>query len=267
MRYAEQNEGRSKPGRPDDYFEAWIVRTNIENMGRERLDRCSYLIATGEELNNNPTFSALSNQANKEWKLKKSLSIAEAEKIWLAALGFRNRADYDNASTINFTMSGSVYDSLAKYGVINMDKFAQAQNRLKAINCQGAYNYLEGMIEFLNDEAQSIKTKTPIDKFCAKRLAIANKEKAQEQEEQRRRELASPLLNCTKVNCNSGESVEIAVRDAWMRLRARGHPSTADVCFDALKLVKDLRAAGRNFNSETADLPFSMCNRWLKELR
>lgn len=266
MRYAQQNEGRSKPGMPDDYFEASVVPTNIETMSPERLDRCSYLIATGEELNNNPTFNVLSNKTTTEWKLRKSLSIAETEKIWLTALGFRSRADYDNASTINFTMSGSTYDSLAKYGVTNMDKFSQAQERLKAINCQGAYAYLEGMIEFLTDEAQSIKTKTSIDKFCAKRVAAANKEKAKEQEEIRKRELASPLLNCTKVNCNSGESVEVAVRDAWMRLRARGHPATADVCFDALKLVKDLRSAGRMFNAETADLPFSMCNRWLKEL-
>jgi hypothetical protein len=51
-----------------------------------------------------------------------------------------------------------------------------------------------------------------------------------------------------------------------MRLRSQNHPF-ADNCFDAIKLVKDLREAGRIFGPDTVTTAFYMCNRGLKELR
>ena len=68
------------------------------------------------------------------------------------------------------------------------------------------------------------------------------------------------------MNCTNGASVESAVRDVWMRLRAANNPF-ADNCFDAIKLVKDMRTAGYAFGPDSVNTPFFMCNRGLKEMR
>ena len=250
-----------------DRFEGTTVTLSIEKAKAERLQQCDYVIATSEELNALPVLNQVLNEPNTEFKLKHALTLAEAEKEWLNARGFTNRADYDNAATMNWEMAGSSYASLSKYGVTNMDKFNEADKRRDAIQCGEGYpNFLEGMINFLTDEQAARKTKAPMDKYCAQRVAKIRQVQAKEQEAQRREELASPLLNCTKVNCTNGASVESAVRDSWMRLRAQNHPF-ADNCFDAIKLVKDLRAAGRTFGPDTVTTAFFMCNRGLKELR
>lgn len=250
-----------------DRFEGTTVPLSIEKANAERLRQCDYVIATGEELNALPVLNQVLHEANTEFKLKHTLTLADAEKEWLNARGFTSRADYDNAATMNWEMSGLSYASLSKFGVTNMDQFNEAKKRREAIQCgEGYSNYLEGMIDFLTDEQAARKAKAPMDKYCAKRVTKARQEQAKEQEAQRREELASPLLNCTKVNCTSGASVESAVRDSWMRLRAQNHPF-ADNCFDAIKLVKDLREAGRIFGPDTVTTAFFMCNRGLKELR
>ena len=250
-----------------DRFEGTIVKMQIEKASAERLRQCDYVIATGEELNTIAALNQTLNEPKTEFKAEHTLSLADAEKEWFNGLGFKNKADYDNAATINWSMSGASYSALAKYGVINMDQFTEADKRRDALNCVEGYpKYLSGMIDFLTDEQASRKAKTTMEKYCAQRTAKIRQDNAKEQEALRREELASPLLNCTKVNCTSGASVESAVRDTWMRLRAANNPF-ADNCFDAIKLVKDMRSAGYTFGPDSVNTPFFMCNRGLKEMR
>jgi len=250
-----------------DRFEDTIVTMPIDKASAERLRQCDYVIATGEELNTIAALNQVLNEPDTEFKAEQALSFADAEKEWLNGLGFNNKADYDNAATMNWSMSGTSYSALAKYGVINMDKFNEANKRRDALSCGEGYpKHLDGMIDFLTDEQASRKTKTTMEKYCAQRTAKIRQDNTKEQEALRREELASPLLNCTKVNCTNGASVESAVRDVWMRLRAANNPF-ADNCFDAIKLVKDMRTAGYDFGPDSVNTPFFMCNRGLKEMR
>jgi len=105
-----------------------------------------------------------------------------------------------------------------------------------------------------------------MDSYCEQRAGKAKQEINKEIAELRRQELASPLLNCTKVNCTNSSEVESAVRDSWMRLKGKNSPYASN-CFDAIKLVKDLRSAGRIFGPDTVTTAFTMCNMGLKELR
>jgi hypothetical protein len=228
---------------------------------------CIYLIASGEELNALPVLNDELNNPKNEFKLLHELTLAEAEKEWLNALGFKSLADYSNAATINWQMSGVTYTSLSKLGITNIDQFNSATKRRDSINCPLGYpSNLQGVIAFLTDEAASVKAKKPIESYCSQRADKAKQEINKEVAELRRQELASPLLNCTKVNCTNSAEVESAVRDSWMRLKGKNSPYASN-CFDAIKLVKDLRSAGRIFGPDTVTTAFFMCNMGLKELR
>ena len=238
----------------------------FERVRDQDWQHCDYLIATGEELNALP---ALNNELNKpktEFKLLHELTLAEAEKEWLNARGFKSRADYSNAATIDWQIAGVTYASFSKLGVTNIDQLNVAFKRSDAINCPLGYPpTFEGIIAFLTDEAASGKEKTPMESYCALRADKAKQEINVKAAELRRQELASPLLNCTKVNCTNSDEVESAVRDSWIKLRGKNSP-WANICFDAIKLVKDLRNTGQIFGPHLTTTAFRMCNQGLKEL-
>jgi len=238
----------------------------FEKVRDQDWKHCDYLIATGEELNALP---ALNNELNKfktEFKLLHELTLAEAEKEWLNARGFKSLADYSNAATINWQISGETYASYSKLGISNIDQFNAAIKRRDAINCSLGYpSNFQGIIAFLTDEAASGKEKTPMESYCARRADKAKQEINIKAAELRRQELASPLLNCTKVNCTNSDEVESAVRDSWIKLRGKNSP-WANICFDAIKLVKDLRNTGQIFGPHLTTTAFRMCNQGLKEL-
>ncbi len=239
----------------------------FEKVRNEDWQYCVYLIATGTELNSLPALNNELNRPNTEFKLLYELTLAEAEKEWLNALGFSSLKDYSNAASINWQMSGATYASLSKLGVTNIDQFNSVKNRRDSMNCPLGYpSNLQGIIAFLTDEAASVKEKKPMASYCAQRSDVARQQINKEAAELRREELASPLLNCTKVNCNSGAAVENAVRNAWMRLRGVNSPY-ANNCFDAIKVVKDLQTAGWTFGPDTVKTPFTMCNMGLREIR
>lgn len=239
----------------------------FEKVRNEDWQYCVYLIATGTELNSFPALNNELNKPNTEFKLLYELTLADAEKEWLNALGFTNLNDYSNAASINWQMSGTTYASLSKLGVTNIDQFNSVKNRRDSMNCPLGYtSNLQGIIAFLSDEAASAKEKKPMASYCTQRSGIARQQINKEVEELRREELASPLLNCTKVNCSSGPAVENAVRNAWLQLRGRNSPYTNN-CFNAIKVVKDLQTAGWTFGPDTVKTPFTMCNMGLREIR
>jgi hypothetical protein len=239
----------------------------FEKVRNEDWQHCVYLIATGTELNQLPALNNELNKPNTEFKLLHELTLAEAEKEWLNALGFKSLADYSNAATINWQMSGVTYASLSKLGVTNNDQFNSVAKRRDNMNCPLGYpSNLQGIIAFLTDEAASVKEKKPMQSYCTQRAGKARQQIDKEVAELRREELASPLLNCTKVNCSSGPAVENAVRNAWMKLRGVNSPYASN-CFDAIKVVKDLQVAGWTFGPDTVRTPFTMCNMGLKETR
>ncbi len=239
----------------------------FEKVRDEDWQHCVYLIATGTELNSLPALNRQLNNPNSGFKLLHELTLAEAEKEWLNALGFNSRADYMNAATINWQMSGTTYASLSKFGVTNIDQFNSVTKRRDTLNCPLGYpSNLQGVIAFLTDEAASIKEKKPMTSYCSQRADRAKQQINREAAELRREELASPLLNCTKVNCSSGPAVENAVRNSWLKLRSLNSPY-ANNCFDAIKVVKDMQTAGWTFGPDTVRTPFTMCNMGLKEIR
>lgn len=239
----------------------------FEKVRNEDWQYCVYLIATGTELNSFPALNNELNKPNTEFKLLYELTLADAEKEWLNALGFTNLKDYSNAASINWQMSGTTYASLSKLGVTNIDQFNTVKNRRDSMNCPLGYpSNLQGIIAFLSDEAASVKEKKPMSSYCAQRSDVARQQINKEVAELRREELASPLLNCTKVNCSSGPAVENAVRNAWMKLRGVNSPY-ANNCLDAIKVVKDLQTAGWTFGPDTVKTPFTMCNMGLREIR
>ena len=253
----------------EGFFFGTIFRgpITLEKVRADDWQHCSYLIATGDELNALPALNRELNKTKSEFKLKHELTFAEAEKEWLNARGFKSLADYSNAATINWQIAGARYASLSKYGVTNKEQFDLAYQRKDAIKCDDGYpRNLQGLEDFLTDEAAASRAKKPIDSYCAQRADVAKQEINKEAAEFRRRELASPLLNCTKVNCANSAEVESAVRDSWMRLKGKNSPY-ANNCFDAIKLVKELRSAGRVFGPDTVTTAFIMCNMGLKELR
>jgi len=240
------------------------VDVQDDSHWRQRAHYCYHLIATGEELNTLKLFNYIPSQLPNWLKIAHELTLAEAEKEWLNALGFKSFADYSNAATINWQMSGATYSMLSNNGISNIDQFNAASKRRS--QCGGGEDSLQGLIAYFAEEAAAVKAGTPKDKYCVQRAAKAQEEKSKQQSALRRDELASPLLNCTKVNCTNSAEVESAVRDSWMRLKGKNSPY-ANNCFDAIKLVKDLRSAGRIFGPDTVTTAFVMCNIGLKELR
>lgn len=239
----------------------------LEKVRNEDWKHCNYLIATGTELNALPALNNELNKPNTTFKLLHELTLADAEKEWLNALGFNNLSDYTNAAVINWQMSGETYASLSKLGISNIDQFNSAKKRRDTANCPLGYpSNLQGIIAYVTDETASVKEKKSMESYCTQRAAVTRQQIKKEVAEFEREELASPLLNCTKVNCNSGPAVENAVRNSWMKLRGIGSPY-ANNCYDAIKVVKDMQSARWTFGPDTVKTPFTMCNMGLKQIR
>ncbi len=248
-------------------FDYNIKIVDINSYGSQQLSSCRFIIATGLDINSSEALRRFLAKNKDYYKQLKSLSFADAEQEWLKSLGYTSREDYYTASEINWLLSGAQFREMSKYGVTNLSKINDASSRMDSKKCGGVYELnLRGLVEFLKDEAESVKNKASHESLCAERLANIKKEDNKRKEEHRKNELASPLLNCTKINCADGNAVESTLRNAWIKMKNQGSPYEK-VCMDAIMAVKSMRSAGAEFSERSVETPLFMCNQGLKNLQ
>lgn len=154
-------------------FENQIVPLGTSALNEARLNECSYILVKGEELNQTPALQRVILNPLNEFKETYSLNFADAEREWLNALGYKDRSEYDKASTIAWMLAQPRYAELSKAGITNGDEFQMLRKRKSSIpDCSEAYeDNMQGNIDFANDEVLAKKAKAQVVSYCSRRVA------------------------------------------------------------------------------------------------
>ena len=230
---------------------------------------CLKIFATAEDLLKAPLLKKIIespawNPRESRWNrssyaIQGSMPIQAAESVFIEAMGYQDMQTYRNAGSINLLLRGEFYNKYLQIDIKNIEDVNKIVARMDSNGCRELYGMnAEGFGSFIADQQRAEKSKIPMKNWCASQISKRNADL-------RKAELASPLLNCAKVNCQSIAAIESALRNVWLSLRGTPY---ADGCFQSLKSLTEWKKAGARDGDlgteKTAEQWFNACNHGLK---